>query len=93
MAEFRQNYRPGILPAGLANRRFNAAIAFPNFSQFPSYEGSSVKHQNRFLFPAASELPLLAAGLPANLVSGGMIRSQTTFPYSGEEFFSGGATL
>ena len=46
------------------------------------------------LFPAASRS---LGGSSANLVSGGIfqwdILSQTTFPYSGEEFFSGGATL
>ena len=59
---------------------------------FPSYEGSSVKHQNLSLSGRKPNSDLSRRVLRQPRIRWD-ISSQTTFPYSGEEFFSGGATL
>ena len=60
--------------------------------RFPSYEGSSVKHQNLSLSGRKPNSDLSRRVLRQPRIRWD-ISSQTTFPYSGEEFFSGGATL
>ena len=69
-----------------------AGLRTQDFSPIPSYEGSSVKHQNLSLSGRKPNSDLSRRVLRQPRIRWD-ISSQTTFPYSGEEFFSGGATL
>ena len=78
--------------AGCATKNNKLMLMCRIWHDTPSYEGSSVKHQNLSLSGRKPNSDLSRRVLRQPRIRWD-ISSQTTFPYSGEEFFSGGATL